>query len=80
MRVILLLLYFILSFATATFLPDKLAIYYGWPSAVNGAGGDINVAAAVFDDYDQVVFGAGLEDPSHGDHANLVAMLALQPN
>lgn len=69
----------LLLFATvsADILPEKLAVYYGWPSAVNGAGGDINVAAAVFDDYDQVVFGAGLEDPSHGDHSNLVAMLAL---
>jgi hypothetical protein len=75
--ILLLLLISILSTTSATFLPDKLAVYYGWPSAVNGAGGDINVAAAVFDDYDQVVFGAGLEDPSHGDHANLVAMLAL---
>lgn len=77
MKVILLFLVFILSCTHATFLPDKLAVYYGWPSAVNGAGGDINVAAAVFDDYDQVVFGAGLEEPTHGDHANLVAMLAL---
>lgn len=49
--------------------PQKLAIYYGWPIAVNGAWSVPN-AAGVFADYDLVVFGAGLEDPSHGDHVN----------
>lgn len=50
-------------------LPKKLAIYYGWPIAVNGAWSVAN-ASNVFNDYDLVVFGAGLEDPSHGDHVN----------
>lgn len=59
-----------------TFPPEKLAVYYGWPSAVNGAGGSVPTAAAVFADYDAVVFGAGLEDPGHGDHANTVAIIA----
>ncbi len=49
--------------------PAKLAIYYGWPSVVNGAGGDVNRAAAAFRDFNLVVFGDGLEHPSHGDHA-----------
>lgn len=55
--------------------PKKLAVYYGWPSAVNGAGGDVNAAAAVFKDYDQVIFGAGLEDSSHGDHVNTQSII-----
>lgn len=57
-------------------LPKSLAVYYGWPSAVNAAGGNVNTAVQTFKEYDQVVFGAGLEDPAHGDHANLVAILA----
>jgi hypothetical protein len=58
-----------------TLPPKKLAIYYGWPSAVNAAGGDVNTAAAVFKDYHQVVFGAGLEDTSHPDHNNTVSII-----
>lgn len=56
--------------------PKKLAIYYGWPSAVNGSGGVVADAAAVFGQYDMVVFGAGLEETSHGDHTNTVAIIA----
>jgi hypothetical protein len=56
--------------------PKKLAIYYGWPSAVNGSAGDVNAAVAVFKEYDAVVFGAGLEDTGHGDHANTVAIIS----
>lgn len=55
--------------------PLKLAIYYGYPSAVNGSGGDVNLAAAVFKDYDIVIFGAGLEDSGHPDHANTTAII-----
>lgn len=50
-------------------LPKKLAIYYGWPSSVN-ATYSVSGAAAVFGDYDMVVFGAGLEDSGHSDHQN----------
>ncbi len=56
-------------------LPSKLAVYYGWPSAVNASGGDVNLAAAVFKDYDNVIFGAGLEDTAHGDHANTISII-----
>lgn len=55
--------------------PQKLAIYYGWPSAVNGAGGVVNTAVQTYKDYDMVIFGAGLEDPSHGDHVNTTAII-----
>lgn len=46
---------------------DKLAVYYGWPIAVNGTW-SVSGATAVFDAYDQVVFGAGLEDSSHQEY------------
>jgi len=41
--------------------PHRLAIYYGYPSLVNDARGDLPRAAAAFADYDVVVLGAGLE-------------------
>jgi hypothetical protein len=41
--------------------PARLAIYYGIPSLVNGAGGDIERAARAFAEYEVVVFGDGLE-------------------
>jgi len=44
--------------------PKKLAIYYGWPIAVNGKW-SVSEAVDVFNDYDIVIFGEGLEDPSH---------------
>ena len=56
-------------------IPKKLAIYYGWPSAVSGAGGNVTTAANVFKDYDQVVLGAGLEDGTHPDHTNTAAII-----
>jgi hypothetical protein len=40
-----------------------LAIYYGYPSLVNGANGDLEKAANVFSTYDVVVLGDGLEFP-----------------
>ena len=39
----------------------RLAIYYGYPSLVNGSRGDVEKAAHVFRDYDVVVLGDGLE-------------------
>jgi len=56
--------------------PKKLAIYYGWPSTVKDW--TIAGAASVFKDYDVVVFGAGLEDSSHGDHQNVIDIIAHQ--
>lgn len=41
--------------------PASLAIYYGYPSLVNGAKGDVEKAAAAFSIYEVVVFGDGLE-------------------
>ena len=56
-------------------IPKKLAIYYGYPSGVNGTFG-VNAAANVFKDYDLVVFGAGLEDTSHPDYENTKNIIA----
>lgn len=53
----------------------KIAIYYGYPSGVNGTF-SISGAAAVFGQYDLVVWGDTLENPSHPDHANAVAIIA----
>lgn len=57
------------------FSQKRLAIYYGWPSSVN-ATYSVAGAAAVFGAYHFVVLGAGLEDPTHLDHANTVAIIA----
>jgi hypothetical protein len=42
-------------------VPARLAIYYGYPSLVNGSGGDVERAASAFAEYDVVVLGDGLE-------------------
>jgi hypothetical protein len=39
----------------------RLAIYYGYPSLVNGANGDVEKAANTFSLYDVVILGDGLE-------------------
>lgn len=44
-------------------LAERLAIYYGYPSLVNGAQGDVEKAATVFAAYPVVVFGDGIEFP-----------------
>lgn len=64
-----------------TLPPGKLAVYYGYPSVVNGSTGTSG-AADVFKDYDVVVFGSGLEVPSHPDHTNTIAVIgdALMTN
>jgi hypothetical protein len=41
--------------------PKRLAIYYGYPSLVNGAAGDVEKALKAFSAYDVVVFGDGVE-------------------
>jgi hypothetical protein len=46
----------------------RWAVYYGWPSLVNGAGGDVGRAVAAFSPFRVLVLGDGLDRPSHGDH------------
>ena len=52
----------------------KLAIYYAWPSTVNLTY-SVSGASVVFSSYDIVVFGVGLEETSHSDHANTVLII-----
>jgi hypothetical protein len=51
-------------------VPKRLGIYYGWPSLVQGANGNLTDAAATFSQFDVVVFGDGISSSSHGDHTN----------
>lgn len=46
-----------------------LGIYYGWPSLVNGAAGNVTTATATFNQFDVLVFGDGIEHAAHGDNA-----------
>ena len=39
----------------------RMAIYYGYPSLVNGSSGDVEKAARTFSAYDVVVWGDGIE-------------------
>lgn len=55
--------------------PKRLAFYYSYPSLVNGASGDIGLAVDTFSQYDLLVFGSGLESPSHPDYANTVSII-----
>lgn len=70
--------------------PLRLAIYYGYPSLVNGASGVLARAVAVFSDYDIIVLADGLEfDPAepergagHEEHAftkRFIRQLGLTP-
>ncbi|MGE4169665.1 MAG: glycosyl hydrolase family 18 protein [Candidatus Margulisiibacteriota bacterium] len=62
-----------------TLSPKKLLVYYGWPSAINGTFSTAN-ASAVFQNYHYAVLGAGLEDPSHGDHLNTQQIIVGTPS
>jgi hypothetical protein len=55
--------------------PARLAIYYAWPSGVNTCAGDTECASDVFGQFDLVVFGDGLEHPSHGDHVKTTTII-----
>jgi len=41
--------------------PHRLLVYYGYPSLINGAAGNIARAVKVFSTYDTIVLGDGLE-------------------
>lgn len=55
--------------ATNVWPLKRLAVYYGYPSLVNNAGGFLQAAYNAFAPYDIIVFGEGLEEPEHSDHA-----------
>ena len=62
--------------ARTSLVPGKLLIYYGWPSAIDGANGDVAAASRSFEPFDWIVLGDGLQDPKHGDHAKTKQIIA----
>ncbi|MFP4112296.1 MAG: hypothetical protein ACLFUO_04815, partial [Candidatus Woesearchaeota archaeon] len=51
----------------------KLAIYYGWPSAVHNLekeSGSLEQTIDIFSDFDLFILADGLENPVHDDHEN----------
>lgn len=61
--------------APAVRVPERFAFYYGQPSGVNGAAGDVALATQTFADYDIVVLGDGLEESAHIDHERTQAIV-----
>lgn len=55
--------------------PKRLCIYYGWPSLVQGANGNLTAALNTFNQFDLVVFGDGIASLSHGDHTNTQTLI-----
>jgi hypothetical protein len=66
--------------------PKDLLIYYGWTNSFNsGTNGWDNWKVALdMARYEMIVFGSGLEETSHGDHANMNTIIgyvrSLNPN
>lgn len=58
--------------------PKDLLIYYGWPNSFNSAVNQWNNEKVAQDmaKYAIVVFGAGLQDPGHGDYSNFLTIVA----
>lgn len=50
--------------------PRYLCVYYGYPSLINNAKGDLKIATAEFAKFDLIVLGDGLQKTTHPDHAN----------
>jgi hypothetical protein len=60
--------------------PQSLAVYYGWPSAVHSEQSPHLSPAEIFLQYDVVVLGGGLADPSHPEHENAIVLMNLLRN
>jgi hypothetical protein len=58
--------------------PTRLLIFYGPPLGVNGFY-DIDYAVGLFSNYDEIVFGAGLEEAGHTYHASTAEIMARLP-
>jgi len=54
--------------------PLKLAIFYGWPSTVNGTN-NVTDAANIYSAYNIVTFGDGLQNTSHPDYQNTLNII-----
>ncbi len=66
--------------AQDSILPKKLAIYYGYPSLVNGSNGNIDAAVNFFSVYDVVVFGDALQFPQFNNEPGQVPDYACNQN
>lgn len=56
--------------------PGHLCVYYGYPSLVNNAKGDLKIATAEFLKFDLIVLGDGLQKVTHPDHTNTKTIVA----
>jgi hypothetical protein len=56
--------------------PGRLLVFYGYPSLINGANGNVATAAGQFSPYTHVVLGDGLQASSHPDHAKTTQIVA----
>ena len=56
-------------------VPASFALYYGWPSAVNGALGAVDSIVEIFARLPVVVLGDGLQQEAHPDHTATAAIL-----
>ena len=59
--------------------PKDMLIYYGWLNSLNSArnGWSNEKVSQNFSQYDQLVFGNGLQDPTHGDYVNTQLILPM---
>jgi len=64
--------------ATAAVTPKRLAIYYGYPSLVEGADGSVSHAVSIFGRYDVIVFGGRLDVASASPDLEIEAPLVAQ--
>ena len=64
---------------TETQLLETLAIYYGWPSSVNGAK-SLDAAIKYFSYFENLILGAGLELNTHQEHVVTTDIIASLPN
>ena len=55
--------------------PKRLCFYYGYPSLVQGASGNLATALNTFNQFDLIVFGDGIAASSHPDHANTQSLI-----
>lgn len=66
--------------------PTDILIYYGWLNSFNSDVNGFNneLVAQDFSKFGILVFGDGLQDPSHGDYANTIVIIprikALNPS
>lgn len=52
----------------------RLLVYYGWPSAISQ---DMRETAVTLAHWDDIILGAGLENPGHPDHRNTRRLIRI---